>query len=213
MSNGTTTAIYVRVSTTEQNHASQLGDLERWVAAHEPQTVEWFRDKFTGTTQDRPEMNRLIDRLHAGVLDRIVCWRLDRLGRTAKGLCELFDDLQVHKVDLVSLRDGFSLNTSSGRLHARILASVAEFENELRRERQTAGIAAVRERNGGKCPWGGRKPGTTTIDYTRAIELRRRGLSIAEIASALSCSKSALYTTLRERGLVRTYSRQSRHSG
>ena len=77
--------------------------------------------------------------LRAGRLCRIVVWRLDRLGRTTRGLCQFFEELQEKKVDLVSLKDGFSLSSPAGRLHARILASVAEYETEIRAERVHAG--------------------------------------------------------------------------
>ena len=69
--------------------------------------------------------------LRSGKLSRIVVWRLDRLGRTTKGLCQLFDELCERGVDLVSLKDGFSLASPAGRLHARILASVAEYETDI----------------------------------------------------------------------------------
>src|ERR1051325_2196551 len=155
MTNGKHTAIYVRVSTAGQDHASQLPDLERWVSANDGAVI-WYRDKFTGKTMDRPAMMRMLDAMNSGKLDRIVVWRMDRLGRTARGLCPLFDELQDHKGDLVSLPDGVSLNSPAGRLHARILASVAEYETEVRAERVRAGQAVARAR--GK-RWGGRKKG------------------------------------------------------
>ena len=124
------TALYLRVSHRDQSHASQMPDLERWAEAHDGR-VEWFRDTFTGRTMDRPGMDRLLVELRAGRLCRIVVWRLDRLGRTTRGLCQLFEELQEKKVDLVSLKDGFSLASPAGRLHARILASVAEYETEI----------------------------------------------------------------------------------
>jgi DNA invertase Pin-like site-specific DNA recombinase len=121
------------VSSKQQDHASQLPDLERWVAAHDG-AVQWYRDKFTGKTMERPGMEKLLADLRAGLVERIVVWRLDRLGRTTRGLCQLFDELTEGKVDLVSLKDGFSLASPAGRLHARILASVAEYETEVRAE-------------------------------------------------------------------------------
>jgi hypothetical protein len=95
------TAIYIRVSSKAQDHASQLPDLERWVAAHDG-AVQWHRDKFTGRTMDRPGMEKLLADLRAGLVERIVVWRLDRLGRTTRGLCQLFDELGERKVDLVT---------------------------------------------------------------------------------------------------------------
>ena len=73
------TGIYVRVSSKQQNHASQLPDLERWAAAHDGAVV-WFKDKFTGRSMTRPGMDKLLGDLRDGKIERIVVWRLDRLG-------------------------------------------------------------------------------------------------------------------------------------
>jgi DNA invertase Pin-like site-specific DNA recombinase len=59
--------------------------LDRWAEAHDGR-VEWFKDKFTGKTMNRPGMDHLLESLREGKLDRIVVWRLDRLGRTTRGL-------------------------------------------------------------------------------------------------------------------------------
>ncbi len=194
------TAIYVRVSTVGQDHASQLPDLERWEKAHDGQ-VTWYRDKFTGKTMDRPGMRKLMDAMNAGKLERIVVWRLDRLGRTAKGLCELFDELRDRKVDLVSIKDGFSLNTPAGRLHARILASVAEYENEVRSERIRAGQAAARAKG---VTWGGKPQGVyfkVTPDQEKMIvKLVGKGEKIACIARSTGLSRPTIYRVLRNQG-------------
>ena len=190
------TAIYVRVSSKHQDHASQLPDLERWVAAHDGE-VAWYRDKFTGKTMDRPGMEKLLAELRAGQVERIVVWRLDRLGRTTRGLCQLFDELGERKVDLVSLKDGFSLASPAGRLHARILASVAEYETEIRAERVAAG-QAVAKRKGKK--WGGSKKGwrwKVSDDQVAAIaEMKAAGKKIAHIARVTGLSRPTIYRVL-----------------
>ena len=193
-----TTALYVRVSHRDQTHASQLPDLERWTAAHDG-TVLWFKDTFTGRTMNRPGMDKLLAALRSGKLCRIVVWRLDRLGRTTKGLCQLFDELCERSVDLVSLKDGFSLESPAGRLHARILASVAEYETEVRAERVAAGQAAAR-RNGKT--WGGSEKGwrwKVSDDQVTAIhEMRAAGKPIAQIARVTGLSRPTIYRVLRE---------------
>lgn len=190
------TAIYLRVSSKQQDHASQLPDLDRWVAAHDGAVV-WYRDKFTGKTMDRPGMEKLIADLRAGLVERIVVWRLDRLGRTTKGLCQLFDELTERKVDLVSLKDGFSLASPAGRLHARILASVAEYETEVRAERVAAGQAVARKK--GK-KWGGSKKGwrwKVSDDQVVAIrEMKTAGKKIAHIARVTGLSRPTIYRVL-----------------
>ncbi len=193
---GKFTAIYVRVSSRDQSHASQMPDLERWVETHDGK-VTWFKDTFTGRTLNRPGMQKMLVELHAGKLERIVVWRLDRLGRTTKGLCQLFDELANKNVDLVSLKDGFSLASPAGRLHARILASVAEYETEVRAERVAAGQAVAR-RNGKR--WGGSKKGwrwKVTDDQIIAIrEMRAAGKAVAAIARITGLSRPTVYGVL-----------------
>jgi DNA invertase Pin-like site-specific DNA recombinase len=190
------TAIYVRVSHRDQSHASQLPDLERWVNGNDG-LVEWFRDTFTGRTMQRPGMNAMLDALHLGKLERIVVWRLDRLGRTTKGLCQLFDELRECGVNLVSLKDGFSLDSPAGRLHARILASVAEYETEVRAERVAAGQDVAR-RKGKK--WGGSTKGwrwKVSDDQVKAInEMRAASKPIAQIARVTGLSRPTIYRIL-----------------
>jgi len=143
----TITAIYTRVSTSQQSTRSQKPDLTRWIDAQNPDTLEqvkWFHDSATGKNMDRPGWQKLQVAIDGGQVSKLVVWRLDRLGRTAAGLCKLFEDLQAKKVRLVSLKDAIDLGTASGRLMANMLASVAAFETELRGERVRAGQAAAR---------------------------------------------------------------------
>src|SRR5262245_58013993 len=104
----------------------------------------------------RPGMSRLLAAIEAAQVVTVVVWRLDRLGRTAKGLTALFEDLRSKGVGLVSLKDGLDLATPAGRLMANVLASVAQYETEVRAERVLAGQAAARA--AGKT-WGGSKAG------------------------------------------------------
>ena len=187
-------AIYVRVSSKQQDTRSQLPDLERWATG---QAVKWYRDKFTGKTMDRPGWNRLQAAIDAGEVSAVVVWRIDRLGRTAKGLTALFDDLRQRHVNLVSLKDGLDLSTAAGRLMAHVLASVAQFETEIRAERILAGQAAARAK--GKL-WGGGKPGRRvrlSEEKERAIrQLAKQGKGISEIARVVGLSRPTIYKAI-----------------
>jgi DNA invertase Pin-like site-specific DNA recombinase len=189
-------AVYVRVSSRRQDHRSQLPELEQW-AATQSQPVVWYRDKFTGKSMERPGWAKLQDDINKGEVAAVVCWRLDRLGRTAKGLTALFDDLRERGINLVSLKDGIDLSTAAGRMLANMLASVAQFETELRVERVLAGQAAARAE--GK-KWGGRKPGTrvrVTPEKERTIRtMRKSGEGIAAIARATELSRPTVYAVL-----------------
>jgi len=190
-------AIYCRVSKRNgQDVRSQLPDLERWAAAQD-QPVRWYKDQFTGRTMDRPGWNRLQSAIDNGEVSTIVCWRLDRLGRTARGLTALFDDLLKRRIGLVSLRDGLDLTTPAGKLMAHILASCAEYETEVRAERILAGQAAARA--AGKT-WGGGKPGrrvTVTEEKEQTIKLlHEQGKGISEISRVVGLSRPTIYRVL-----------------
>jgi len=133
-------AIYIRVSSRQQETRSQEPDLDRWAAAQE-EPVRIYRDKVSGKTMDRPGWNRLQGATTAGQVSAVVVWRLDRLGRTAAGLTHLFVELQAKGINLISLKDGLDLSTPAGRLMANVLASVAQYETEVRAERVLAGQA------------------------------------------------------------------------
>jgi DNA invertase Pin-like site-specific DNA recombinase len=195
-------AIYCRVSSRRQDTRSQERDLMRWTEAYaDGAAVVWYRDKATGKTMDRPGWRKVEAAIAAGQITKLVCWRLDRLGRTASGLTALFDTLRERKLGLVSIRDGFDLQTSSGRLMANVLASVAAYENEVRSERIVAGQAVARAR--GK-RWGGSRPGVRKTDndtHVRIIhDLRAQGTSIANIARTLRVSRPTVYSVLAEGG-------------
>ena len=86
-------AIYLRVSTRAQDTKSQEPDLERYAESQAARVV-FYRDKHTGKTMNRPGWDKLTHAMARGEVESIVCWRLDRLGRTAKGLTALFDELR-----------------------------------------------------------------------------------------------------------------------
>lgn len=190
-------AMYLRVSKTRgQDVRSQKPDLERWAAAQDA-PVKWYTDRFTGKTMDRPGWKALESDIAAGKVSAVCVWRIDRLGRTARGLTALFDDLQKRKVNLVSLKDGLDLSTPAGRLLAHVLASVAQFETEVRVERILAGQQAARA--AGKV-WGGGKAGRRvrlSIEKERAIkQLSKEGKGISEISRVVGLSRPTIYKAL-----------------
>ena len=149
-------AIYARVSKKSQNTRSQQPDLERWAAAQD-QPIRWNRDKFTGKTMHRPGWKALEADIAAGKVSAVVCWRIDRLGRTARGLTALFADLQERRVNLISLKDGLDLSPAARPAYWPIcLPAWRNSRQQVRAERIMAGQAA--DRAAGKV-WGGGKAG------------------------------------------------------
>ncbi|OHB56574.1 MAG: hypothetical protein A2Y12_04685 [Planctomycetes bacterium GWF2_42_9] len=194
------TAIYVRVSSTSQDTRSQLSDLKRWVElqGNEIEPVQWFTDKHTGTTMDRPQWNKLQNAIDNGLVLRLVVWRLDRLGRTASGLTKLFEELQTHKVSFESIKDKIDLGTTAGRLIANVLASVAAYETEVRAERVKAGQTVARAE--GKT-WGGSEKGRLhkiTIEQVRQIvKMKEAGDKVAHISKTVRVDRPGVYRVLK----------------
>lgn len=190
-------AAYVRVSGKKQRHASQEPDLKRW-AATQDLPVRWYFDTYTGKTMNRPGWLKLEADMRAGKVAKLACWKIDRLGRTARELLTLFDELRQRKVDLVCVAGGImGLDTPEGRLLAGLLAQFAEFDNELRSERILAGQAVARA--AGK-KWGGSKPGRRKkVTPTQARTIRRMkadGEGVSSIARTMSLSRDTIYSIL-----------------
>ena len=190
--------VYVRTSSKQQDQRSQAGDLERWAKQQEGE-VEWYRDKFTGKSMNRPGMEKLLADMRAGKITAVVVWRLDRLGRTAKGLTALFEELRELNINLVSLKDSLDLSTPAGRLMANVLASVAAYETEVRAERVLAGQEAARA--AGK-KWGGSEKGRRLKVSEEQLGVIRRmqaeRAKVAAIARATGLSRPTIYRLLQD---------------
>ncbi len=165
---------YARVSTTDQDLTLQLDALTK--AGCE----KVFTDKASGAKIDRPGLIEALGFARAG--DTLVIWKLDRLGRSIHGLIALAADLSERGIDFRSLTDGFDTSTASGRLLFHILASVAEMERELVKERTIAGLAAAREKGS---TGGGRKLVMTPERIDTARKLLAVGEKPARIARRL----------------------------
>ncbi len=173
---------YARVSTVDQELALQIDTLTK--AGCE----KLFTDKASGAKADRPGLAEALHFARAG--DCIVVWKLDRLGRSIQGLISLAADLSARKVDFRSLTDGFDTSTASGRLLFHILASVAEMERELIKERTIAGLAAARKKGG---IGSGRKSALTPDKLDTARKLLAAGDKPAKVAKLLQVGLSTFY--------------------
>jgi DNA invertase Pin-like site-specific DNA recombinase len=132
-----------------------------------------------------------------GKVKTIAVWRLDRLGRTVKGLVDLFEDLQRRRINLVSLKDGLDLSTPAGRLMANVLASVASYETEIRTDRIHAGLEAARASGKRLGPAPGSRVGkrlkVTSEQEAIARRLKTEGGSVTAIARATGLSRPTVY--------------------
>lgn len=173
---------YARVSTSDQDLTLQTDAL---TAAGCDRICT---DKISGAKTERPGLSEAMNLARKG--DTLVIWKLDRLGRSMKGLVELAAELSARGVELRSLTDGIDTGTPTGRLLFHILASIAEMERELIRERTMAGLLAARGKGGrGK----GRKSVLTPKKKATAAKLLAAGDRPQDVAEAIGVSVATFY--------------------
>lgn len=176
---------YARVSTDEQSDNAQIDALD--VAGCE----RIYREKYSGRSKSRPELERLIDTLRKG--DIVVVQRLDRLGRSLKDLIELLDNFKSKNVQFTSLNESIDTTTAVGELAFHMIGSIAQFERRLISERTKAGLKAARSR-GRK---GGRKVKLSASDIKKAkAMLLDPRVTKAEVAKHFDVSRPTLNKAL-----------------
>jgi DNA invertase Pin-like site-specific DNA recombinase len=186
---------YARVSTQEQNLELQLDALSK------AGCDRIFEDHASGARMARPGLDDALSHLRKG--DVLVIWKLDRLGRTIRGLIDLVGELRNGGIGFRSLTEGFDTSTPGGRLMFHIFAALAEMERDLIRERTQAGLAAARARGRN----GGRKPKLSDKKLTHARELlANRDISVGEVAATLGVDRSTLYRALARKEKVMPHS-------
>ena len=180
-------AAYVRVSTKHQKTDSQEQEIRTWLGnnGYDLSQVAWYRDKESGKTLKRPEVDRLQADIFDGKIESVICWKLDRLSRRLRDGVNLLAEWCERGLKVVVVTQRIELNGAVGRMIAAVMLGLAEIELEFRAERQAAGIKAARSRG----VFLGRQPGTTKAKPQRAGELRTKGLNDTEIATALGVSR------------------------
>lgn len=130
---------YARVSSTGQNETAQVAILQK----HGVGDHELFIDKASGTSRNgRPKLAEAIKFARKG--DALVVTRLDRLARSVSDLHSIAKELEAKGVDLIATEQNIDTTTPTGRLMFNMLAAIAEFETDLRKERQLEGIAKAK---------------------------------------------------------------------
>jgi DNA invertase Pin-like site-specific DNA recombinase len=172
---------YARVSKEDQNLDLQKEALARIGCQ------KIFQDQITGARAERPGLSKALEQLREN--DTFVVWKLDRLGRTVKGLIELVADLAKNKIHFKSITDQIDTSTPAGRFFFHVMASLAQMERELIVERTLAGLDVARAR--GRI--GGRKRLMSASKIESAKQLLATGMPPREVAANLSISIPTLY--------------------
>lgn len=178
---------YARVSTEQQNLDRQLDMLQKY-------GVDFiYNEKMTGTKRNRPELEKLLERLTEG--DTVVVESLSRLGRSTKDLIWLMETFNSKGVNLVSLKESIDTTTSTGKLLFTLISAIAQFERDVIADRTREGLnsARARGRKGGR-------PRTDSEKLRKAIKLyNTQQYSLAEIEDMTGVKRSTLYRGIRSK--------------
>jgi putative DNA-invertase from lambdoid prophage Rac len=188
-------AIYCRVSTDKQTHDSQLTELRDYCQRRAWLDVTEYCDTVSGSKFTRKALDCLLSDIRRGRVDCVVCYKLDRLGRSLAHLAQLLAEFNAHRVALICTSQGIdtSNDNPAGRLQLGVLMAVAEFEREIIRERVNAGLRAAKA-NGVKL---GRPESLS--GHRQAVEaLRAKGYGTRAIARELSMPISSVSKLVRQ---------------
>jgi putative DNA-invertase from lambdoid prophage Rac len=188
------TAIYIRVSTAEQNPDSQIQELSAYCAMRGWTKTIQYIEKESGAKVSRPVLQRMMVDLRSGKIGQVICFKLDRLGRSLTHLALLLDEMSRLGVPLVCTTQGIdtSSDSATGKLQLGVLMAVAEFERSLIRERVNSGLRAAKAR-GVKLG----RPQTLNSRMAEVLNLHRSGKGIRGIARELKMPPSSVSKILR----------------
>ena len=175
---------YARVSTLTQTLEQQTEQLTAAGAGR------IFSDVMSGARDDRPGFAECLSYLREG--DTLIVWRLDRLGRNMRSIVNTLHDLTERGITVRSLHDGVDTSTSTGRMVAGILTSIAEYERELVRERTALKLAHARK-SGVKF---GRPAKLNADQAALARRMKDSGETAATICKTLGIGRTTLYRYL-----------------
>jgi DNA invertase Pin-like site-specific DNA recombinase len=180
---------YARVSTAQQDYATQIEDLKRAGA------TKIFKDKYTGTTADRPEFDKLMAKIKNG--DTLIVTKLDRLARNTQDALNIVKKMNAEGVILRVLNIGTIDNSPSGRLIFTVFSAFAEFERDLIVSRTQEGKAWAKANNPNFHDGMPRKYDQEQINFAWKLHTQDH-MSYSEISKKLGISKATIYRRFRE---------------
>jgi DNA invertase Pin-like site-specific DNA recombinase len=177
-----TTIGYARVSTTDQDLSVQHAALKAAGC-----TVIRSEKRSGTSTEGRAELRTVLEFLQAG--DVLTVTRIDRLARSIGDLQDIVRELRAKGVALKATEQPIDTATAAGKAFLDMLGVFAEFETNLRKERQLEGIAAAKA----KGVYKGRPP---SIEAAKVATLKAEGLGATEIAEKLGIGRASVYRAL-----------------
>jgi DNA invertase Pin-like site-specific DNA recombinase len=157
-----------------------MPDLQNFAKFKHLDIVQTFTDEMSGRKQDRPALQAMLAAARRHEFDVLLVWKLDRLGRSAKHLLQVLDELHALGIAFISVTQALDTSTAAGKLLFTVLGAVAEFESSLIGERTRAGLSSARQR-------GVKLGAPIRIDHTKVRTLRQTQTQ-SQVAAALGIS-------------------------
>lgn len=176
---------YARVSSYGQSLDVQLEKLK--------ECDKVFSEKKSGTNDKREQLQLALDFVREG--DEFICVKLDRLARNVRELLNIIHKLESKGVSLKVLDQSIDTNTPTGRLMLSVIGSLAEFENELRKERQLDGISMAKSRG----VRFGRNNKLTNEQIQEMKQKRQDGVLIKDLMTFYGLSKASIYRLMSDK--------------
>ena len=133
-------AIYVRISTNEQSTTAQEQELRQYATNNHYEIYKVYSDTISGSKSSRPGLNDLMFDSRKKLFDVVICYKLDRLGRSLQHLLQISEEWRQHNIGFICTSQGIETVTPGGKLVYAILGAIAEFERELISERTKQGL-------------------------------------------------------------------------
>ncbi len=133
-------AIYVRVSTEDQNADNQEDLCRGYCEREDFEVYKVYKDIISGTTTSRPAFNELLEDMRGFKFNCVMVTKLDRLARSLKHLLSLFDEFNKKRIKFIATTQNIDTTTATGKMQLQMLGVFAEFERNLISERTKEGL-------------------------------------------------------------------------
>ncbi|MDA2924635.1 recombinase family protein [Acidobacteria bacterium AH-259-L09] len=186
-------AVYARVSkATAQTNENQLLDLRRYVSDRGWEILREYCDGVTGTKDNRPALNELMNDAKKRKFDVVLCWRFDRFARSTKHLILALEEFRNLGIDFVSFQENIDTSSPLGAAIFTIISAVAQLERDIIAERVKAGLRRAKEN--------GKKLGRPELsaDVQEIQRLRSERLSLRAIAKQVGVSHTKIAKILKD---------------
>lgn len=185
------TAIYARVSTTDQSADMQLRELRAYCEARKLHIMGEYVDAgVSGAKERRPQLDRLMDDARKRKFDAVLVWKFDRFARSSRHLVNALFEFKQMGVQFISYTENVDTTSPMGQAIFTIIGAMAELERSLIRERVKAGVANAKAK--------GKRLGRPTSEYdpSKIAALRATGASTRAIAKVLGISNATVSRVL-----------------